>query len=129
MLLAITPLYAATLGLMLIGLSIMVTVRRAKSGIGLLDGGNIPLAEQIRRHGNFVENVPMALILLALTELMGAPALMLHIAGAVLVVSRVLHPLGLYHEDNKAFFLRVLGGFGTWFAILMPVGFIFWSSL
>ena len=127
--LAITPLYAAALGLMLIGLSIMVTVRRAKTGIGLLDGGNIALAEHIRRHGNFIENVPMALILLALAELMGAPGPLLHVAGAVLVASRVVHPMGLYHADNKAFVLRVIGGIGTWVAILLPVGYILWSSL
>ena len=65
---AITALYAAPLALLMTALSIHVTMLRAKTKISLLDGGNHHLTERIRRHGNFVENVPMVLLLMLLNH-------------------------------------------------------------
>jgi uncharacterized protein len=71
----ITGLYAIPLTLMMIGLSTHITMLRAKTGISIMDGGNTTLAERIRRHGNFIETVPMILLLMTLAELQGtAPA-------------------------------------------------------
>ena len=128
MTLAITPIYAAILGLMLIVLSYAVTAKRITSGISLLHGEDMNLAVRIRRHGNFIENVPMALILMALAELAAAPALLLHGAGVLLVLSRVLHPVGLkVGEGAEAF--RIAGGMGTTLAQLLAIGWIGWAAL
>ena len=129
MTLTITPLYAAALGLMMIGLTIMVIVHRARSGVSILHGEDMHLAESIRRHGNFIENVPMALILLGFAELMGAPPLLLHSAGAILILSRVLHPFGIYHDHDGPVIFRILGGVGTWLAMLAAIGYIGWVAL
>ncbi len=64
----VTALYAAPLALLVTALSIHVTMLRAKTKISLLDGGNHQLTERIRRHGNFVENVPMVLLLMLLNH-------------------------------------------------------------
>jgi uncharacterized membrane protein YecN with MAPEG domain len=56
------------------------------------------LLEAVRRHGNFTEWVPFALILMAACELNGLASSYLHTAGAILVCARVLHPLGIRRD-------------------------------
>jgi uncharacterized membrane protein YecN with MAPEG domain len=124
----ITALYAAVLGLILVVLSAMVIAMRAQTKIALNDGGNIQLAERIRRHGNFIEYVPMALILMGLAEAGGASTVLIHVAGVILVASRLLHPLGIRHDKADAL-PRVIGGSGTLIAILLCAGAILWHHL
>ena len=50
----ITATYAAILGLIMAALFVHVVLRRAATGISILDGGDTALAERMRRHGNFV---------------------------------------------------------------------------
>ncbi len=85
----IASLYAAPLGLMGLGLTAHVIMLRAKTGISIMDGGNIQLAERIRRHGNFIENVPFILLLMALAELNGVANLWLHVSGTLLIIGRI----------------------------------------
>ncbi len=99
----ITSLYAVPLGLMALALSAHVIMLRAKTGISIMDGGNNQLAERIRRHGNFVEFVPLILLLMALAELDGVASLWLHVTGALLVAGRLLHAFGLKHNKPTAF--------------------------
>jgi hypothetical protein len=94
----ITGLYAALLALVYGALGFRVGPLRVTTGISMYDGGNKQLALEIRRHGNFAEHVPFALLLLALIEIDGAPSLAIHILGAVLLISRVVHPFGLSWE-------------------------------
>ncbi len=91
----VTTLYAALLGLIAIVLQLMVGRHRLDTGVSLLDGGNQDLAVAIRRHANWTEHVPFALILLALIELNGANPGWLHLLGASLVTARIIHPFGL----------------------------------
>lgn len=123
-----TALYTALLAIMMIVLRTVVTIRRAKTGISIEHNGDMALAERIRWHGNFIENVPMALILLAVAEVGGAPAMLLNASGAILVVSRLLHPLGLRHDNAKAP-LRIVSGIGTTAAMVLTIGFILWQFL
>ena len=116
----ITATYAAVLALMMMGLFYYVTMLRASADVSINDGGNIALAERMRRHGNFVETVPMALIVLALAEAAGMGATYVHAAGLILIASRVVHPFGVRH-DKAATFARIASGSGTTIAILIPV--------
>ena len=122
----ITSAYAAILGLVAIFLSFHVIRLRAKSGVSLLDGGNTALKERIRRHGNFIEYVPLALILMGFAEAGGATSTWLHVTGGVLVVSRLIHPFGIKH-DNGAAPARIIGAAGTQIAMLMAIGLIGWQ--
>ena len=91
----ITALYAIVLAVLMIALSTHVTMLRASTGISINDGGNSELALRMRRHGNFVENVPMIVLLMLLAELLGSGALWLHAAGLLLLLGRVMHAVGL----------------------------------
>lgn len=114
----LTGLYAIPLVVLMIGLSTHITLLRASTGISIMDGGNMQLAERIRRHGNFVENVPMVLLLMAIAELLGATAVWMHTAGALLLAGRALHAAGVYHGNPKAL-PRILGGSATTLATLV----------
>lgn len=124
----VTALYAAILAIAAIILSTMVSVQRGRTGIAILHGDNTGLAVWIRRHGNFVENVPFALLLMALAEARGMPAHWAHIAGAILIIARILHVMGL-NAEKPADPLRVAGGVGTQLSMLIAVAFLVISEM
>ncbi len=109
---AITAPYAAVLTLILILLNIGVTRLRIQTGISLGDGGNPGLLQAIRRHANFCENVPLAVILLALAEAQATSPLVLNGCGLALVVARVVQPFGLW-VSNAQHPARIAGGLTT----------------
>jgi uncharacterized protein len=122
----ITSAYAATLGLLAIFLSFHVIALRARTNVSLLDGDNPALRERIRRHGNFVEYVPLALILMALAEAGGATSTWLHVIGGVLLVSRLIHPFGIKH-DNASAPARIIGASGTQISMFIAIMIIAWQ--
>ncbi|MEM7101167.1 MAG: MAPEG family protein [Pseudomonadota bacterium] len=71
-----------------------------------------------RVQANFVENVPLALVLLVLSELAGAPTVFLHGCGISLVVLRILHAWGLATNEG-ANYPRLIGAQGTF--VLMSI--------
>ena len=79
---AITALYAALLGLMQIALQQLVGRERLRVDVSLGDGSDPKLREAMRRHGNFLEQVPLTLLMLALLELNGASPWLLHGLGS-----------------------------------------------
>ena len=87
----ITVLYAGLLGLLSIVLSAAAGMYRGKAGIGFGDGGDADLAMRMRRHANFVEYVPLALVLIALLEMQSVSPTGIHVLGIMLVTGRVLH--------------------------------------
>jgi uncharacterized protein len=91
----ITLLLAGLCALVQVVLTALVIVRRTKTGIGLLDGGDTILLRRIRAHGNFSETAPLALLLLALLEIAGLPVIAVWALGAGLVTGRLLHATGL----------------------------------
>lgn len=112
MMIPITALYAALLVAVLVCLTTRIGLLRAKTGISILDGGNARLAVEMRRHGNFAEHVPLAIVLMAIVEINGGSSLFLHVVGIALVISRVAHPFGLHHDRVQAP-LRLIGAVGT----------------
>lgn len=113
----ITSIYAALCTLLIVVLAYRVVVLRRSEKIGLGDGANRLLERRVRIHANAVENVPLALILLALAEASGLPALALHLAGATLFVARVLHAYGLSQSAGHSQG-RFLGVLFTWAVLL-----------
>ena len=112
MALEISVIYAAVLGLMFVPFTLYVGLYRGKHNILLLDGGDEEMSRRIRAHANFTESVPLALILLVLMELNGAPPVWLHSLGSVLVLSRLVHYITIAtNPSNTA--PRALGMFGT----------------
>ncbi|MFT5484072.1 MAG: putative membrane protein YecN with MAPEG domain [Halieaceae bacterium] len=94
-LLNVIPLYTAILGIIFIVITARCGLYRAKSGVSMGDGGDDELLRRMRSQANFIESVPIALVLLVSMELSGASDTWLHSLGAALVVGRILHYLGL----------------------------------
>jgi len=105
---AVTPLYALPLAAIFLVLFFRVSAVRSATGLSFGDGGNALLLLRIRQHGNFIEWTCFVLILMMLAEGMGAPALYLHISGALLLIGRIAHPFGL-KDGNAAHPLRYVG--------------------
>lgn len=104
----ITGLYAGLLGVIFIVLTLRVGALRARLGIPIHDGGDKRLGLEIRRHGNFTEHVPLALLLMALLESTAVLPAAIHVMGALLVAGRILHPMGL-NRDTINSTLRAVG--------------------
>jgi len=99
----VTTLYTAILGLIYVALTFYVIKGRFKAKVSLGDGKDAILSKRIRAHGNFIEYVPLALILLFLAETEGVSETLLHILGAALVIGRISHPIGLIAKEGTSF--------------------------
>ncbi len=124
--LPITAIYAAAMVAISVWLGFQVGSARGKTGISIFHGDDMSLGEKIRRHANFTENVPFVLVLLAILELNGAPAGLLHALGITLVVARIAHPLGL-HADNMRHPLRAIGAGLTLLVSVVAGGALVWQ--
>ena len=115
---SITALYAGILGLMSIAIALAAGAARGRTGISIGDGGNADVVTAMRRHANFVEFVPLSLILLALLELGGAPDGAVHGLGAGLVVARACHAIGFGAEGARGQ-LRTVGALGSTLVVVI----------
>jgi hypothetical protein len=85
---------AGLLGLLGVALLSNVGRMRGKTKIFIGDGGNAELITAMRVQANFVENVPLGLILIWLAGATYGPATIATLSVA-LVVARVLHAAGM----------------------------------
>ena len=108
----VSTIYAAILGLMFVPFTFYVGIYRVKNNILLLDGGDEEMARRIRAQGNFIETVPIALVLLVLMELSGASAIWLHSLGSALVIARLTHFMTIATNPGNTV-PRALGMVGT----------------
>lgn len=81
------------------------------------DGGNAPLMRRMRAQANFVENTPFVLILVGVIEVSGKGGIWLAVVGALFMLGRVLHALGMDSAEANA-----LRGIGTLLAMLTLLG-------
>lgn len=113
----ITLLFAAVHALMLVALVVPISLRRRRQRIGIGDGGDAQLALSIRVQANFIEYVPLALLLLLLLELCGLPAGWIYAFGTTLLLARILHATGLSRSSGVSFG-RFWGTALTWLDLL-----------
>lgn len=123
-----TALYAGILALISIVLAGHVGSRRGGSGISLGDGGDKNLLVAMRRQANFIEYVPLVVVMMAIIELNGAPKLWLNIVGVAIVVARVAHPIGL-SADTMRSPLRFIGATLTMLVTLACAVILIWQGL
>ena len=116
MLVSITALYAAILAVIIVALGINVTRHRVKLEVPLGDGGNPQMLRMIRLHGNAVEYVPLALLLMLTYEINGGWHAALHVSGIALVAGRLLQTWGMWGTDMPGFG-RGAGQTLTWLSI------------
>lgn len=84
-------LYSALLTVVFLWVTVHVGLVRGREKVSIGDGGNAALIRAMRGQANFVENVPLTLLLLLLMALIGTPVWVVHIFGVALLVGRVLH--------------------------------------
>lgn len=122
--LPITGLYAALCALLLLVLSVRVSMARSKTHVSLGDGGNDFLFRRIRVQGNFVEYIPLLLIVLALLEFSGVATWYLHVYGIAVVIGRIVMIPAI---ERDTLLLRVLGMVGVYFPLCAGALYLLWS--
>ena len=91
--LPVTSLAAVATGVIYLILTWRVIRMRRADGIVLGDNGDRIMAKRIRGHANAAEQMPMALIVMALTELQGGNGMALAILAALFTLGRALHAI------------------------------------
>ncbi len=89
---------------------------RAKKKIDIGDGGDPAMLQTIRVHCNAAENVSLAIVLMALIEIVGAPVAAIQVFGVGLLVALGLHAWGP-GGNTGASFGRVVGMTMNWLVI------------
>lgn len=105
----ITANYLAILALIYAALALQVIRLRRSSATPFNDGGDEGLRSAIRAHGNFMEYVPIIVLMIAFLEMSGA-SLRIHLLMGALMLSRLLHPLGMYATPGSLKFMICRGG-------------------
>jgi uncharacterized membrane protein YecN with MAPEG domain len=93
---SITSAYLGILALLYAALGMQVSRLRRGNRVLFGDGENVKLRSAIRAHANFAEYVPIIVLMVAMLEVSGMPASRVHLLMALLLVARLLHPLGMY---------------------------------
>jgi uncharacterized protein len=124
---ATTALCAALLGLLGAVLTINVIVNRVKTKIDTGDGGIAALAQAIRAQGNFVEQAPLALIVIGFAEAGGARATVVWALAGLLVASRLASAYALSRSLGQSP-LRQFGG-GTSILVLAAASIVLLLAL
>jgi hypothetical protein len=114
--LSITTVLAIASAVALVGLSFSVSLARIKAGVEVGTSDDVRLLRRIRAQGNFIEYVPMALLLCGLAEYRGAANIWLWLLGALLVLGRVCHAVGMLVGSTP---MRAVGMLATYGSLLM----------
>ncbi|MCK7550563.1 MAPEG family protein [Marinobacter goseongensis] len=119
MIVPVTSVFAAVIGILLLVLSFQVVRFRLKygKGMGVTDDRDFEAA--VRAHANLVEYAPLGLIMLALAELNGVAGGLVYWTGMALVVGRILHAWGMINGRGGPHKARMAGIVLTWLAILV----------
>lgn len=124
----VTPIYAALLGLLLILLSFRVIRVRRRVRVAVGTGDNPELLRATRVHGNFVEYVPLALLLIWMLEAQGTSSVFIHVLGLALLMGRCVHAYGVSQtvENLK---LRISGMLMTFSVLMVSALSLLWKAV
>ena len=98
---ATTAFFAGLLALVYLGLSGWVIGTRVSENVLFGNGGDDAVLKRIRSHANFIEYVPLALILIGLLEAGGGSHGLVQGLLVALLVARILHPIGMFAAPNS----------------------------
>jgi uncharacterized membrane protein YecN with MAPEG domain len=106
----IVAFYAAILGLLAAALTLNVILNRVRGGVESGDGGVPALMQAMRAHGNFIEQAPIALILIASAEAAGARPLVVNALGVALLIARFASAVALNRTIRQSPLRQFSGG-------------------
>lgn len=116
--------------LLIWALGLRVTQIRFKHMIGSGHGDVPELERAIRAHGNATEYVPGLLLGLSLLSLMTTTTWLIHVLGATLFISRLLHAWGMnIVSEGGPPPPRAIGNIMTWVATLAISGLLIWKFI
>lgn len=116
MLLPTTLSMAAAAAIINIWLSLRIGRVRMGAKIIHGDGGNDQLMRRMRAQANFIENTPLALILIAAIEISGKGGVWLAPVAGIFILGRVAHGLGMDSAGPTR--LRTIGALCTMLVLL-----------
>lgn len=119
---ATASLYASILAVIGIWLGVIVSQWRGREKVSIGDGGKIDLIRAMRGQANFIETVPLVLILFFAMAFLGAPYWVIHLFGAPLVISRVLHGLHFSKPDQPRWQRAAGAGISGLVMLLAAIG-------
>jgi len=109
MILPITLTIAGAAALLNLWLAIRIGRIRSAQKVFMGDGGNEALIGRMRAQANFVEYTPFFLILLGLVEMARGTNFWLWIVGALYILARIAHALGMDVQSSRATQQRLRG--------------------
>jgi uncharacterized membrane protein YecN with MAPEG domain len=122
--LPVTAFTAAICALLMVATAFDTVRQRMRAGVPFGFGGKLKLVRATRSHGNIAEHAPIVIAMMGWLEYVGANHRFLMFFGAVFLVARGLHIIGIYtHGNASAPLPRLLGVVLTW---LVMVGFALW---
>lgn len=125
--LAITSLYTAILAIIMFVLAYMTSARRKEAQINLGTGNDDIMERRSRAFGNFIEFVPMLILLMAMIEIQGYGNDYVHILGIITVLSRIFHALGMTNSIS-VINGRFVGAILAYFSLLVGGVFVLYQS-
>ncbi|WP_372964237.1 MAPEG family protein [Marinobacter sp.] len=127
MIIPITAVFAAVIGLLLLVLSGLVVKYRLKYRMGMGVNEDPEFGAAVRAHANLVEYAPIGLIMLAIAELNGVSNTLIYWTGMALVAGRILHAFGMINGKGGEHKARMIGILLTWLAILVAALLLLWN--
>ncbi|HLV77691.1 MAG TPA: MAPEG family protein [Marinobacter sp.] len=129
MIVPVTAVFAAVIGLLLLVLSAQVVKYRYKYRLGMGVNDDPGFEAAVRAQANLVEYAPVALIMLAIAELNGVPSGLIYWTGMVFVAGRILHAWGMINGKGGPHKGRMIGILLSWLAILVAALLLLWNVL
>lgn len=115
--LSITPIYGGVLALLFVYLSYATIKIRLNHKISVGTGDDKTMIKAMRVHANFAEYTPLALLLMIMAELQGAPFWAMHLLGVLLVAGRFMHAYGFGRTPQVVLMRR--GGMALTFTMIL----------
>jgi len=116
----ITAGYLAVLALVYCALAVHVVLLRVRNRAAFGDANSPELRSAIRSHAHFAEYVPIIALMVAMLEMAGAPPLRVHLLMAGLLLSRLMHPIGMRAKPLSLQF-RIFRTGGMWLTQIVLV--------
>ena len=117
----VTAAVAGLLGLLFAALSAQVVMGRMSGqvmlGSGEAAGEPSSLFVAVRSHANFIEYVPLCLLLIGALEMRVGATVLVKVLAAVLVLARIAHPIGMSRPSPNPF--RAGGFVGTMLVLVV----------
>lgn len=128
MTLPVTAFVAAVCGLLLLFTAVLTVRQRLRLKAAFGDHGDDKLIAASRSHGNLAEYAPIIIILFGLLESARANHMGLLVIGAIFLIGRVAHIVGLHTPSppGKAPPGRQIGVLATFASLLVLGGWILW---